>query len=155
MLDSISILQDNTPAFICDAYRSATLLTHPSFVESFGMVLLEAMTTGLPVVAHTGTGIPCIIDDGVTGFVVDVRDTHAYAQALLRVLSDANLRQRMGDEGRRQALTRFGQEQVAAQLFAIYDELVYNNSDTNNSDTHICNPTIKNAMNEGSPVSVD
>ena len=124
VLDSISILQDNTPAFICDAYRSATLLTHPSFVESFGMVLLEAMTAALPVVTHSGTGIPCIIDDGVTGCVVDVRDTKAYTKALLTLLNDTALRQRMGAEGRRQALSRFGQEHVAQQLFAVYAELL-------------------------------
>ena len=124
VLEHISILQDNTPAFICDAYRSATLLTHPSFVESFGMVLLEAMTAGLPVVTHSGTGIPCIIDDGVTGYVVDIRDTKAYTKALLTLLDDANLRQQMGAEGRRQALTRFGQEHVAQELFAIYTELL-------------------------------
>jgi len=58
--DHIRIVQDNSPAFIRAAYQQATLLTHPSFVESFGMVLLEAMTAGLPIVAHNGTGIPCI-----------------------------------------------------------------------------------------------
>jgi len=123
VIDHIQILQDNTPEFIRDAYRSATILTHPSFVESFCMVLLEAMTAGVPVVAHNGTGIPCIIDDGVTGYVVDVRDVPKYTDALLSLLSDAALRQRMGDEGRRQAETRFGQAEVAAQLFAVYAEV--------------------------------
>src|SRR5947209_3409909 len=47
VIDHIQILQDNTPEFIRDAYRSASILTHPSFVESFGMVLLEAMTAGV------------------------------------------------------------------------------------------------------------
>ncbi len=120
VLDHIHIFQDNTPEFIRDAYSSATILTHPSFVESFGMVLLEAMTAGLPIVAHNGTGIPCIIDNGVTGYVVDVRDISKYTEALLSLLSDSMLRQRMGKEGRQQAVTRFGQTEVATQLFAVY-----------------------------------
>src|SRR5205085_7870240 len=94
-----------------------------SFVESFGMALLEAMTAGVPVVAHNGTGIPCIIDDGVTGYVVDVHDVPKYTDALLSLLSDPMLRQRMGAEGRRQAETRFGQAEIAAQLFAVYAEV--------------------------------
>ena len=124
VIDHIQILQDNTPEFIRDAYCSATILTHPSFVESFGMVLLEAMTAGLPVVAHNGTGIPCIIEDGGTGYVVDVHDVPKYTDALLSLLGDPALRQRMGAEGRRQAEARFGQAGVAGQLFAVYAEVL-------------------------------
>ena len=124
VIDAIQILQDNSPAFIRDAYRAATILTHPSFVESFGMVLLEAMTAGVPVVAHQGTGIPCIIDDGVTGYVVNVRDTQAYTSALLELLSDPALRQRMGAEGQRQAITRFKQAEVAEQLFTMFADVL-------------------------------
>lgn len=121
--DNLSILQDNTPTLIHDAYRCAALLTHPSFVESFGMVLLEAMTAGLPVVAHNGTGIPCIVEDGVTGYVVDVRDTEMYTNALLRLLSNPELRHTMGQAGQQQAFTRFSQQTIAEQLFALYADV--------------------------------
>ena len=124
VIDHIHILQDNTPEFIRAAYRSATLLTHPSFVESFGIVLLEAMTAGIPVVAHNGSGISCIVDDSHTGYVVDVRDTVAYTNALLALLADPALRLRMGHEGQRQAAARFGQAEIATQLFNIYQELI-------------------------------
>ena len=124
VIDCIQILQDNSAEFIRDAYRSATILTHPSFVESFGLVLLEAMAVGVPVVAHNGTGIPCIVDDKVTGYVVDVRDTRAYTKALLSLLSDPALRQRMGAEGQRQAITRFGQAEVATRLFSAFADML-------------------------------
>ncbi len=124
VIEHLQILQDNTPEFICDAYRSATILTHPSFVESFGMVLLEALTAGVPVVAHNGTGIPCIIDQGVTGYVVDVRDVQKYTDTLLLLLSNPALRQRMGSEGRRQAEIHFGQAEIASQLFSVYAEVI-------------------------------
>lgn len=124
VIDHLQIVQDNPPEFIRDAFRSATILTHPSFVESFGLVLLEAMTAGVPVVAHNGTGIPCVIDNGVTGYVVDVRDTPKYTEVLLLLLNDPALRQRLGSEGRRQAETRFSQAEIASQLFALYAEVM-------------------------------
>jgi glycosyltransferase involved in cell wall biosynthesis len=121
--DHLHIVQDNTPEFMLDAYRSATILTHPSFVESFGLVLLEAMTAGLPVIAHNGTGIPCIVEDGVTGYVVDVRDVQKYTALLLAVLEDSLLRQRMGEAGKRRAATYFSQARSAETLFKIFAEL--------------------------------
>lgn len=124
VIEHVQILQDNPAEFIRAVYRSATIVTLPSFVESFGLVLLEAMTAGIPVVAHNGTGLPCIIDDGVTGFVVDVRDTQAYTEALLSILSDPALRQCMGEAGRRQAVTRFDQTEIAAQLFKVFADVL-------------------------------
>ncbi len=124
IIDHLQILQDNSAEFIRDAYCSATILTHPSFVESFGLVLLEAMTAGVPVVANKASGIPNIIDDGVTGYVVDVRDTPEYTKALLSLLDDPALRQSMGNEGRKQAKTRFDQAEIASQLFAVYAEVL-------------------------------
>src|SRR5947209_2502809 len=148
VIDHIQILQDNTPEFIRDAYRSASILTHPSFVESFGMVLLEAMTAGILAVAHNGTGIPCIIDDGITGYVVDVRDVPKYTDALLSVLGDPALRQRMGAEGRRQAETRFGQAEIAAQLFAVYAEVI--GAASSNATTQTAEPLVETALHKKS-----
>lgn len=122
--EHVQILQDNPPEFIRDAYRSAALLTHPSFIESFGMVLLEAMTAGIPVVAHNGTGIPCVVDDGKCGYLVDVRDTNLYTKRLLAILEDAELRQRMGQEGIRQSHDRFAEAKIADLLFAVYAKVL-------------------------------
>lgn len=122
--EHIRVLHDNTPEFIRDAYRTATLLTHPSFIESFGMVLLEAMAAGLPIVAHHGTGIPYVVDDGLCGYLVDVQDTAAYTERLLAILSDAELQKSMGDEGMRQACERFSEVHIADILFSVYAELV-------------------------------
>lgn len=137
----LKILQDNSPEFILDAYRSATILTHPSFVESFGMVLLEAMTAGLPVVAHNGTGIPCIVEHGVTGYVVDVRDVTHYTEMLLAVLGDQPLRQQMGEAGKRRALTHFSQARSAETLFAIFTEVTACSSKVRERDCTYVKPT--------------
>lgn len=122
--EHLRIRLNNSAEFMRDAYRSATMMTLPSLVESFGIVLLEAMAVGLPIVAHDGTGLPCILDDGVTGCVVDVHDTEKYAAILLTMLGDDAWRMRIGRAGRRQAMTRFSLETVAEQLFAVYAELL-------------------------------
>lgn len=122
--DHLKFLLNNSSECIRDAYRTATILTHPSIVESFGMVLLEAMTAGVPVVANNGTGLPCIIDDGVTGYVVDVSNISKYTETLNSLLHDAALRKSMGTEGRRQAETRFSQAEIASQLFGVYEQVL-------------------------------
>lgn len=124
MQDHVLIRLNNSTEFMRDAYRSATIMTLPSLVESFGIALLEALAARLPVVAHNGTGLPCIIDDDITGRVVDVRDTEQYIAALLALLGDDVERARMGEAGRQQALTRFSLETVAEHLFAVYAELL-------------------------------
>jgi glycosyltransferase involved in cell wall biosynthesis len=82
------------------------------------------MTAGVPVVANNDTGLPCIVDDGVTGFVVDVMNVEAYTEALLTLLRDPALRQRMGAEGQKQSITRFSQASIASQLFALYEDVL-------------------------------
>jgi glycosyltransferase involved in cell wall biosynthesis len=137
VIDHLQILQDNSPEFILDAYRSATILTHPSFVESFGMVLLEAMTAGKAVVAHNGTGIPYIVEHGVTGYVIDVRNVPLYAQTLLSLLCDPALRQRMGEAARRRALTHFSQASSAEKLFELFSDCVEHRFPIHNDATSV------------------
>jgi glycosyltransferase involved in cell wall biosynthesis len=122
--EHVVILPDNPPERILDAYRAATLLTHPSLVESFGIVLLEAMCARLPVVAHAGTGIPDIICDGTNGYTVDVRATPAYTARLLQLLDDQALRRRLGEGGYALARTAYSLSSVAPRLFAVYDDLL-------------------------------
>jgi glycosyltransferase involved in cell wall biosynthesis len=88
------------------------------------MVLLEAMAAGLPIVAHNGTGIPCVVDDGKCGYLVDVRDTHLYTQRLLTILRNDEIRYKMGQEGISQASHRFSQGRIAEQLFNVYAEVL-------------------------------
>ncbi len=79
------------------AYRTHDVLVLPSSYEGFGMVVIEAMSQRLPVVA-TPTGCArTLVRDGVTGLLVPVRDAAALAVALERVLNDAGLRQRVAD----------------------------------------------------------
>lgn len=72
-------------------YRSADVVVVPSRSESFGLVALEAAACGVPVVAASVGGLRTLVDDGLTGFLVDSRDPADYAAAISKILHDPNL----------------------------------------------------------------
>lgn len=76
------------------------VLVHPARSEGLGVALLEAAAAGLPVVATRVGGIPEAMVEGRTGLLVDEDDPDALGRALLRLLGDADLRRRMGTDGR-------------------------------------------------------
>jgi len=85
-----------------DFFAGIDLFALPSVVDSFGLVLLEAMANGVPCVGYNAGGIPGVIADGVEGLVVPCR-VAALREALRRLASDANFRRRLGDAGRAKA----------------------------------------------------
>ena len=78
-----------------EALASAGVLVLPSFAEGFGLVLIEAMAAGVPVVATDVPGVRDVVRDGVTGLLVPPADPAALAAALRRVAADAALRDRL------------------------------------------------------------
>ncbi len=84
-------------------YRAADATVMPSYYESFGMVALEAMACGSPVIASNVGGLTTTVRDGVTGFLVPDGDPHALAERVAAVLDDADLRWRLGREAVRWA----------------------------------------------------
>jgi glycosyltransferase involved in cell wall biosynthesis len=86
-----------------DRYRAAAVFCYPSYfeAESFGLVCLEAMMFGLPIVATTWRGVQDLVSDGHSGYLVPVRDGSELAERLRELLRDASLRERFGREGRR------------------------------------------------------
>jgi glycosyltransferase involved in cell wall biosynthesis len=90
-------------------FRAADIFCFPSFYESesFGNVAVEAMMFGLPVVATRWRGIPDVVDDGVSGILVPIRDSAALAGALMRLIDDPELRRTLGMNGRRKYLDEY------------------------------------------------
>ena len=80
-------------------YVAADATVLPSYYESFGMVAMEAMACGIPVVASRVGGLQTTVRDGVTGVLVPDHDPVALAGALDRLLGDPDLRFRLGREG--------------------------------------------------------
>ncbi|WP_328492568.1 glycogen synthase [Streptomyces sp. NBC_00414] len=108
------------------------LLTHaavfvcPSVYEPLGIVNLEAMACGTPVVASRVGGIPEVVEDGVSGVLVSVDEDFetGLAQALDSVLSDAEAARRMGEAGRVRAVGEFGWDAVAGRTVRLYEEIL-------------------------------
>jgi glycosyltransferase involved in cell wall biosynthesis len=97
------------------------VLVHcPTAPEPFGRVLGEAMAVGRPVVAARCGGIPEVVDDGVTGLLVEPGDTGAFASAVIRLLADPALRSRLGRAGRRRVEERFTVDAHVAGVLEAY-----------------------------------
>jgi len=90
------------------------------WVEQFGVSLIEAMSSGLPVIASNLGAIPEIVLDGVTGVLVPPRSWHELHYTLKTLVTDAALRKSMGKEGRRVVEERYSSEVVGNELLEIY-----------------------------------
>jgi len=88
-------------------------------VEGFGIVIVEASASGLPVIASRSGGIPEAVREGETGFLVDPDDPAAVAATAIRLLGDEALRRRMGAAGRAAVETHYNWDRVAADLVRI------------------------------------
>jgi glycosyltransferase involved in cell wall biosynthesis len=100
--------------------RRASVYVQPSRWEGFGLAVLEAMVSGLPVVATNVSSLPELVDDGVTGVLVPPDDPAALAKAIERALEQPQL----GDAGRVRAQQRFSVAQMADRTVALYNALL-------------------------------
>lgn len=92
--------------------------------EGLPRSIIEAMMAGLPVVATSVGGVPELVEDGVTGFLVPREDPEALAEAIRKLLADEDLRQRMGQAGREKALREFSLDRMLAQTQEVYEEIL-------------------------------
>jgi len=103
--------------------HQAHIYIQPAVREGFGNAVLEAQSFGLPVVCTDAGGLPEAVEDGVTGFVVPARDPQALAEKTIALAQDAELRARMGEQGRRRVLANFTLEQQAARFLEFYRDV--------------------------------
>jgi phosphatidylinositol alpha-mannosyltransferase len=107
-------------------YRTCHVFCAPSTgFESFGIVLLEAMAAGKPIVASNIDGYRGVLEDGREGLLVHPEDEWLLAKALIRLLKDPALRESMGRQGRVKA-TDYSWDKVAQQVLDYYRELLEN-----------------------------
>ncbi|WP_225826570.1 glycogen synthase [Streptomyces naphthomycinicus] len=104
----------------------AAVFVCPSVYEPLGIVNLEAMACGTPVVASRVGGIPEVVDEGRTGLLVDVDDDFGsgLARALDALLGDPDTARRMGEAGRVRAVGEFGWGAVARRTAGLYEEIL-------------------------------
>jgi glycosyltransferase involved in cell wall biosynthesis len=108
---------------LAGGFRDARLLVLPSEYEAFGLVLLESLAQGTPVIASRVGGIPEFLEDGKAGRLVPPQEIPALAEALLGLWDDAGLRRRMGEFGRTQVVPRFSWETVVDRFEAVYRQV--------------------------------
>ncbi|MCI4336948.1 MAG: glycosyltransferase family 4 protein [Thermoplasmata archaeon] len=117
-----------TPGFLSDermlaaAFRESRVFALPSEYEAFGLVLLEAMAQGTPVVASRVGGIPEFVEDGIAGLLVAPSDVNELAQALQQLWNDPERRRRLGDYGRDVVVPRYSWDRVVDALEVVYRE---------------------------------
>ncbi len=109
----------DVPAIVARAAISAS----PSHAEGISNAILEAMVLRLPVVATAVGGSPELVREGVNGFLVPPGAPAALARRVLDLLANAQLRERMGERGRRIAEREFGVAQMRASYDALYEDL--------------------------------
>jgi glycosyltransferase involved in cell wall biosynthesis len=100
--------------------KDLDILVCASIEEAFSRVSIEAMAHGRPVVATNVGGIPEVVVDGETGILVPVQDENAMAQAILEFVNDCELRERMGENGRKRVAQCFAVDQHLQRVQDIY-----------------------------------
>jgi D-inositol-3-phosphate glycosyltransferase len=113
-----SLPQNQLPVY----YSAADIVAVPSRYESFGLVAVEAMACGAPVVASRSGGLRFTVEDGRNGYLVPVGDAPRLARALTRVLSDHSIRRRLS-AGALESAARFSWPAVASNILYVYKRL--------------------------------
>jgi glycosyltransferase involved in cell wall biosynthesis len=110
---------------VLSVHKAFDIFVMSSITEGLGTSLLDAMASGRPVVATKAGGIPEIVADGETGILVPPRDHGALAAAILRLLADPDLRQRMGRAGLARVRERFSADVMVANTLEVYAEIAH------------------------------
>jgi N-acetyl-alpha-D-glucosaminyl L-malate synthase BshA len=109
---------------IADYLSVADLLLMPSQTESFGLAALEAMACETPVIATRSGGLPEVVLDGETGYLVEIGDMRTMAERAAGILSDEKKLREMGRRGRDWAVSQFNTEKVIPQYEKLYERVV-------------------------------
>jgi glycosyltransferase involved in cell wall biosynthesis len=101
---------------IADVYAALDICVLASREEAFGLVLLEAMASGLPLIATNAGGVPEIVQDGISGLLVPPGDVGALSNALKPLIQNVELRKKLGDNGQRIVRKKFSLEKHLSTL---------------------------------------
>ena len=120
----VEFLGGLSPEALAAELARAAVFVLVSKQETLPVAILEAMAAGKPVVASPVGGIPRVVLDGETGFLVPHGDPSALADHILRLLADPELRRRLGSNARRAARDRFTLDRVSRRTLEVYREVI-------------------------------
>jgi glycosyltransferase involved in cell wall biosynthesis len=103
---------------------ASDLFLLPSEAESFGMAALEALASEMPVIATFTGGLPEVVEDGVTGYLLPVGDVEGMAARAIEILSNDELRRRMGKAGRQVAIEKFDEAKIVPLYRELYERVI-------------------------------
>lgn len=113
---------------VANVLSQLDILVSCSHYEPFGRSLIEAMACGRPVVATAVGGVQEVVENGITGFLVEPSDPHALACAVEQLLKNKSLRYEMGRAGRARVEALFSSEAHVKQVMKTYETLLWNQS---------------------------
>jgi len=122
--DYIDVQASVPPELLPSLYRQASLFVLPSDEEGLGIVILEAMASGLPVLSTRCGGPETCVVEGETGYLTPVGDAEAMASRMQMLLGKPAHRQRLGQSGRRLVETRFSIQAAGEPFLAVYARLL-------------------------------
>jgi phosphatidyl-myo-inositol dimannoside synthase len=125
--DNVRLLGVVEDSVLQQLYRQCDVMVLPSEQEGFGIVFLEAMSYGKPCIGAAYGGIPEVIIDGNTGYLVSFGDSDAVARCVVGLASDSNLARRMGMAGLEQVLKHYCYESFCTNFSGLFDELIFEN----------------------------
>jgi glycosyltransferase involved in cell wall biosynthesis len=126
--DRVWFLGDRDPEQLAQLYRRALALVLSSDEEGLGIVILEAMASGIPVIATRCGGPETVIEDGCNGFLAPVGSVAGLSSGIRKVIMDPELRVAAGRAGRRMAECRFSLSASAEVFLSLYDKMLWRES---------------------------
>lgn len=105
-------------------YQGCLCLVQPSYIESFGLTMVEAMANARPVISAQNGGVDMIVKDGETGYIVPQKDAGALAEKMAQILSDPELAEKMGLAGRKRYEEMFSPERARLEFLNVFDAMI-------------------------------
>lgn len=122
--DTIELVGQKQPDEIIEEYQTAGLFVLPSLEESQGIVFMEAMACGTPVVAFNIPGVDEVVAHQVDGLLVEKGDVKGLIRAIRSLMMDESLRKRFGEQGRKNMVQKFDWKIIAEQTAQLYQQLI-------------------------------